>query len=717
MDTVLKIFLSMSFSGTLLILVMFLGKRFLKDKISRQWQYYIWLIIIMRLLLPFGAEVNLMGKIYQSVDQVMIQNTSFRKQQKMDKISDGVGNFDVNLEQNNPEKDNLSDSSEILTPDQPFQDIVSLLINHIWLVWLAVVLGMLIRKVTVYQSFVRYVKAGLTLVSDIEMLDQFSIIAGQAGMKRPVELCINPLISSPLLIGFFHPCIVLPSSDISEKDFRHIVLHELTHYKRRDIFYKWLVQITVCLHWFNPFVYLMSREITKACEFSCDEAILVKIGYDHAQDYGKTLLDAMAAVGKYKETFGAVTLSENKQLLKERLGAIMSFKKKSKTVIILTSALTVCIIFISFFVGIYPVEATTDVSFMEENKLSVTNEKREDDTSFAQIERYYEAGSLPLFQVAFSRLDEEAQSTWLNRIYEDGEIEFFSISVNQLKEDSSLIQFFAEKTYTERSIAFFSVLADRMSEEALEIWLDRALEDRQIHFQSILFKKLDREDELDDREEELVAQQIEEYRSYGVTNEGKSYYYKGQLVHIFLDIRKDSSFYTLDINPQGIVNIKITRNEAGEIKNVDYMTEAEVEELLGSMYDPDDELEDSEPEIIPINFKTIESEEVIWLGEYSLSDGDKIWYDVLAEGSGMQVGFVREEDIKAEDEFPDTTYYSILNYRKHPIDGIQKCIADFTFESPVKPGTYKLFLRATNETLRNVKGSISIERINASKKR
>ena len=174
----------MSFSGTLLILMLFLEKRFLKDKISRQWQYYIWLIIIMRLLLPFGAEVNLMGKIYQTMDQVIIQDTSFVKQKKSDKISDGVGGLDVNLEQNNQKMDNSSDSSEILTPDQPFQDIVSLLINHIWLIWLMVMLGMLIRKVTIYQSFIRYVNAGLTPVSDIEILDQLSVIEEQAGIKK-----------------------------------------------------------------------------------------------------------------------------------------------------------------------------------------------------------------------------------------------------------------------------------------------------------------------------------------------------------------------------------------------------------------------------------------------------------------------------------------------------------------------------------------------------
>jgi hypothetical protein len=127
------------------------------------------------------------------------------------------------------------------------------------------------------------------------------------------------------------------------------------------MFYKWLVQITVCLHWFNPLVYLMSREVTKACEFSCDEAVVAKMGSDHAQDYGKTLLDAMAAVGRYKENLGAVTLSENKELLKERLGAIMKFKKKSKAIQLLTGMLTLCIVFSAAFIGIYPTAAAADV--------------------------------------------------------------------------------------------------------------------------------------------------------------------------------------------------------------------------------------------------------------------------------------------------------------------------------------------------------------------
>ena len=356
MNAVLKIFLSMSFSGGLLILALLLGKKFLKNKISRQWQYYIWLVVVLRLLLPFGTEVSLLGKTYQAADQAITQAAPLPSQQPAINAPGNIPAPAVDLDKNN---ETVNSPAENLTTAHPLQEIWGLLANHVWLVWLVVALGLLIRKVTIYQGFMRYIHAGLTPVSDIELLDRLSITAEQADIKKPIELCINPMISSPLLTGFFRPCIVLPNADISEKDFRYIILHELTHYKRRDMFYKWLVQITLCLHWFNPLVHLMSREITKACEFSCDEAVLAKMGSSNAQDYGKTLLDAMVAVGRYKENLGAVTLSENKQLLKERLGAIMKFREQSRSVKILTVLLTLCVVLGAAFVGVYSLGPAT----------------------------------------------------------------------------------------------------------------------------------------------------------------------------------------------------------------------------------------------------------------------------------------------------------------------------------------------------------------------
>ncbi len=723
MSTTLKIFLSMSFSGSLLILVLLFGRRFFKDKISRQWQYYIWLVVVFRLLFPFGSEVNLLGKTYQAIDYALTQTTLLPPQTPMLNTSEDTLAPVVDIKQNN---ENMNDPVENLTIVYPFQEIVLLLSNHVWLVWLIVALGLLIRKITIYQGFTRFIHVGLTPVCDIEILDQFFIIAEQLGIKKSIDLCVNPLISSPLLFGFVHPCVVLPNIDIPEKDFRNIVLHELTHYKRRDMFYKWLVQITVCLHWYNPLVYLMSREITKACEFSCDEAVLAKFGNVNAQDYGKTLLDAMAAVGKYKENLGVVTLSENKQLLKERLGAIMDFKRKSKTYQLLTGVLTLCMIFGAAFVGIYPTAAASNESSsrstasgdQDSTQVGVSEQGNKDYASLA--ERYYEADSLPLFEIVFSRLDESTQKKWIEKLYIDEDVAFFSIAVRGFDGKSSLFADVAEKVYADKAIAFFSILTDCMDEAELEFWLNQALEDEDWAFQSMLFDKLDRGDAFDEieekREKELEEAQAAKYRAVGVTMDGKNYYYQGQLANIFMDIRPNKSFYTLNINPKGIINIKIVRGADNEIIGVAYMTEEEVAEVLEDMIDDDDEWEDNDwmdndwmeitegkiwhPHIVPVDLETVVAGETIFLGEYTLSDGDTIWYDISAEtGNRMKVFF-------AKDEQKNVVYWSAYNLRQSGKS--LRCVADFTVGPPTKPGTYKLYLQAPDDALGNVKGNISI---------
>ena len=108
----------------------------------------------------------------------------------------------------------------------------------------------------------------------------------------------------------------------------------------------------------------------------------------------------------------------------------------------------------------------------------------------------------------------------------------------------------------------------------------------------MLFDRLDRKDEFDElkekQEKEWAEAQMAEYEAVGVTMvDEKTYYYQGQLINIFLDIRKEGSFYTLNMNPKGTVNIKIVRGADNQITDVAYMTEEEAMELLEDMADYD----------------------------------------------------------------------------------------------------------------------------------
>lgn len=657
MTQIFKTVLSMSLSGTVLIAALLLGIRLLKGRLGRQWQYYIWLIVVMRLLLPFGPEASLMGQAHRALERMTVQmkqgtQGAWLSGEDSANPAQGVGqsageSIERRVGQNAGAGTEWSDGQDTgqngtqgtvrqgleavgekaeepaaendrmmadslrqadgkgasLGTGQVFLRAAAFAGNYLWVIWLTVASGMLIRKGSMYQSYIRHVTAGAEPVCDTAFLDRLAVMAERAGIGRPVELCVNPQVSSPMLVGYFHPCIILPDADVPEKDFQYIVMHELTHYKRRDIWYKWLVQFAVCLHWFNPFVHLMSREIDRACEFACDEAVVAKMGYGYAADYGKTLLNAMAAGGTFREPLAVITMSANKELLRERLGAIMSFIPKTKKAGIITAGLTVGIALGAVFIGVYPASASepdkagmsvTDsaegTGISDKDKAPVAKNISETavskEAAWADAEKYYKAGSLPQFYIAFGELDEKAQEKWLDRIYADGNHPFFSVSVKRLDADSPLVQTFAQKFYEDDEVAFFSILADEiMSEETLEGWLDQALSDQKWNFQSMLYDKLNRDEEKDELDKALEEEQREAYRLVGVTWNGKNCYYEGQLVNIFLDIHMPNrSFYTLDMNPAGTVNIKIIRSADGQITGVAYMTEAEVAELFGDIY-------------------------------------------------------------------------------------------------------------------------------------
>ena len=121
------------------------------------------------------------------------------------------------------------------------------------------------------------------------------------------------------------------------------------------------------------------------------------------------------------------------------------------------------------------------------------------------------------------------------------------------------------------------------------------------------------------------------------------------------------------------------------------LTDAEIAELLE---------EDGGVETVPVNLKTVAAGETVALGEYTLSEGDEIRYDITAEtGKRIKVYF-------AKDKQSDTVYWSVNNQRQ-PGEPLE-CAADFTVGPPAKPGTYKLCLQAPDGALKNVTGSVSI---------
>ena len=203
MNGLMKMVLSLSASGSLTILVLFLCKPFLKNRMGRQWQYYLWLVAVARLLLPLAPEVSLVGMLFQdsSPPAVQVPMAVPPGEDRAPVLPSGGGSFE--------EEPSAADSEPSVGP--PAVDMGVVVSQNLYLVWLGGALALLVRKATMYQSFARYVQAGWEEVSQVELLDRLAQIGAEAGVNRPVELYVNSLVSSPLLLGFFRPCIVLPT--------------------------------------------------------------------------------------------------------------------------------------------------------------------------------------------------------------------------------------------------------------------------------------------------------------------------------------------------------------------------------------------------------------------------------------------------------------------------------------------------------------------------
>ena len=209
-------------------------------------------------------------------------------------------------------------------------------------------------------------------------------------IKTRVELSCNPLIASPMLIGFFRPRIILPVGELEDKELSYIFVHELTHSKQRDMFYKWLIQIIVCVHWFNPFVYLLEKEVNKSCELSCDEKVLSVLDDKAKREYGDTLISFLKSSNLYKSSLASVTLTEGAEQLKERLGAIMKFRKKSKVVIAITAIFTVAVCVCFFVTGAY---AAPSANSKEKNLMPDAVPNVENNKGYTYVQRGFYSDS------------------------------------------------------------------------------------------------------------------------------------------------------------------------------------------------------------------------------------------------------------------------------------------------------------------------------------
>jgi len=108
-----------------------------------------------------------------------------------------------------------------------------------------------------------------------------------------IPVVISPVAHTPMLIGIIKPTIVLPHIQLEDEELNMILDHELVHYKRKDILYKIIGFIANAVHWYNPVVYALNRQLNILCELSCDEKVALKMDAEDRKFYGETILQVL----------------------------------------------------------------------------------------------------------------------------------------------------------------------------------------------------------------------------------------------------------------------------------------------------------------------------------------------------------------------------------------------------------------------------------------
>lgn len=158
----------------------------------------------------------------------------------------------------------------------------------LWL-WISVAVILLIRyfhkRLKVRQYLEQYI------IKDIETKEYYESFLKQAKIKN-VRIAVIPGERQSAIFGVIRPIMVLPDAVLEEKTVAYMIQHEIKHYANYDLWLKFLVDLLVVIHWWNPVVYVMRKELSLAFELSNDYMVTRDMPELEKLEYAQTLVQA-----------------------------------------------------------------------------------------------------------------------------------------------------------------------------------------------------------------------------------------------------------------------------------------------------------------------------------------------------------------------------------------------------------------------------------------
>ncbi|EJS01447.1 M56 family metallopeptidase [Bacillus mycoides] len=296
-----------------------------RNKLTPRWQYMLWIVLMIRLLLPWSPDSSY--SIYSllsyssSVSEVIPKNMP-----STESIVNIETNHTVELESNS---ETVTKNGEPEVNASAEQQTTFSLYKLALYVWLAGVIVLAVITFITNRRLYSYIKKQAD-ITDEQVITVFNRCKQSMKMKKAVSLRLAGKIASPTVFSFFRPKVLLSKKHmkvLNEQQLQYVFYHELAHIKRNDVAVNWIMYSLLLLNWFNPILWYAYFCMREDQELACDAYALTFIDKEEQIAYGHTIITLLEHYSYQAPSLA--NLSRNKRTLKRRIVMIKKFQKKS----------------------------------------------------------------------------------------------------------------------------------------------------------------------------------------------------------------------------------------------------------------------------------------------------------------------------------------------------------------------------------------------------
>ena len=337
---IFKAILIMSLVGSVLTGIISLFRPITKKIFGYSWHYYIWLCVLFVMLIPVRFNIN------PTIAPSIITQTAQTEQTAQ---QTSVGNQPETVE--NVIQTDTAQKPQIL--QKVFGIWNRIVYNRVSiLAWLWLIGAMLL----ILLNIARYISLNVKIRKNGEIISLSEI--GEY-TNRKINVRVWESIASPFMTGVIKPTLILPKTELSSEQLHNILCHEMTHFKRRDILYKCFAEFVKCVHWFNPVIWYVTRQIATECEISCDIAVTKNMSDSEEMSYINTIL-SLLPMGKSKQLPLTTQMASSKKILKRRFIMIKNKKTTSRFMSVISAVIAVAMLSTTVFASGVLSDLTTD---------------------------------------------------------------------------------------------------------------------------------------------------------------------------------------------------------------------------------------------------------------------------------------------------------------------------------------------------------------------